>query len=251
MTRAALPTHLDLAIGRVPLLVVRNRRARRLALRICMAERALKLTLPQRLPLAQAQRFLDANAGWIAEQATLRLLPPVPFAPGVCLPVSGSEVQLQAGAGRLARRVGDVLLVPGAGDVFASRVRRWLKAEAQAVLEAESAEFAAKIGRVPAAVRVGDFRSRWGSCTADGRLAYSWRLLLAPVSVRRAVVAHEVAHLQEMNHSRNFWALATELLGAPHGPPRQWLRAHAPELMRYGAQVADSRAFATAAFSAS
>lgn len=236
MTRAALPTHLQLAGGLVPLQVVHSRRARRLGLRVCMATRTVRLTLPPRQSLARAAQFLAGNAGWLEAQAQARLLPPVPFRPGACLPVAGAPLRLAESDGRVVRLQGDALLVPGQGAVYEARVRRWLKSRAQSLLAAESHALAAGIGRVPADVRVGDFRSRWGSCAADGRLAYSWRLVLAPDFVRRAVVAHEVAHLLEMNHSARFWALATRLLGTSHTPARQWLRCHAPELMRYGAR---------------
>lgn len=253
MVREALPTHLQLAVGPVPLHVTHNRRARRLGLRICMATRAVQLTLPPRQSLARVQRFLADNRGWLEAQAAQRLLPPVPFVPGACLPVAGASLRLQCGSGRVVQQQGGALLVPGAGAVYDARVRRWLKQQAQARLAAESRAVAGRIGRQPADVRVGDFRSRWGSCSADGRIAYSWRLILAPEFVRQSVVAHEVAHLAEMNHSPRFWALATELLGTSHAPARQWLRRHAAELMRYGArdQAAESRALATAACNAS
>ena len=109
------------------------------------------------------------------------------------------------------------------------------KAEALALMAEETRALATCIGREVPEVRVGDPRSRWGSCAADGRIAYSWRLILAPEPVRRSVVAHEVAHLVEMNHGVRFWRLATDLLGEPHDAARGWLRANGPLLLSYGA----------------
>ncbi|MBF0394563.1 MAG: M48 family metallopeptidase, partial [Alphaproteobacteria bacterium] len=78
-----------------------------------------------------------------------------------------------------------------------------------------------------------DTRSRWGSCTAAGDLAFSWRLVLAPESVLDYVVAHEVAHLVEMNHSRDFWRLVLGM--APHAAQaRRWLKTNGAALHRYG-----------------
>lgn len=230
-----LPTQVALPVGTLPLLVSRNPRARRLSLRVCAASRSVKLTLPQHVSEAHALAFLERHRGWLAHQADARLPAPVPFAPGIRLPVAGAELLLAEGAGRIARHEGGRLLVPGEGALYAARVKRWLQTKARLLLEMETTAMAARIGRPVKAVRVGDFRSRWGSCAADGRIAYSWRLLLAPPHVRQAVVAHEVAHLLEPNHGRRFWATATLLLGRPHDEARHWLKANAPLLMRYGA----------------
>jgi len=254
---AGLPDALSLPGRLLPLQVSSNRQARRMSLRICMATRSLRLTLPPRTSRARALRFLEDQRGWIIAQAEKRLLPPIPFAPGVVLPVAGNDLLLQSCSGRLVRVAGDRLLVPGEGEVYAGRVRRWLQRRARDILDSETRALARRVDRPVQAVRVGEYRSRWGSCAADGRIAYSWRLIFAPDAVRRSVVAHEVAHLVEMNHGARFWALATELLGTPHDAARQWLRAHAPLLMRYGARefpLGDqdaARALAMASFNAS
>lgn len=208
-----------------------------MSLRICAATRSAKLTVPPRVGAARIKAFLEQQHGWLAHQAAVRLLPPVPFAPGARLPVAGGELLLAPGDGRSVRRDGDLLRVPGEGDLYAGRVKRWLRAEALCMLEPETRALAARLGHDVRCVQVGDFRSRWGSCSSDGRIAYSWRLLLAPPQVRAAVVAHEVAHLREPNHGDRFWQTATLLLGRPHDEARAWLRANGPQLMRYGARA--------------
>ena len=233
--RHGLPDSIQLAAGELPLKTVASPRARRLSLRLCVATRSIRLTVPAGVSKRDALAFLERHRDWLAREAAKRLLPPVAFAPGIRLPVAGAELLLVPGSGRLVRRDGDRLLVPGDGALFAGRTKRWLLAEAQRLLTVETAAMAARIGRPVRAVRVGDFRSRWGSCAPDGRIAYSWRLLLAPNHVREAVVAHEVAHLLEPNHGPRFWKTATLLLGRPHDEARQWLKANAPLLMRYGA----------------
>jgi predicted metal-dependent hydrolase len=85
-----------------------------------------------------------------------------------------------------------------------------------------------------ARVGVGDPLSRWGSCSSSGGIRYSWRLILAPDWVRRATVAHEVAHRVHMNHSPAFHALVADLLGADPKPARSWLRSNGPLLHRIG-----------------
>ena len=78
-----------------------------------------------------------------------------------------------------------------------------------------------------------DTRSRWGSCSADGKLSFSWRLVMAPEGVLDYVVAHEVVHLVERNHGSRFWDLVTRLTDDA-GTARAWLNAHGARLHRYG-----------------
>ena len=78
-----------------------------------------------------------------------------------------------------------------------------------------------------------DTKSRWGSCSSVGALSFSWRLILAPEPVLDYVVAHEVAHLVEMNHGPRFWKLVRTMVADP-AAQRAWLKRHRPELMSYG-----------------
>ena len=221
----------------LPLVVRVNPRARRMSLRVCTTSRSVRLTLPPRASRARALAFLEDQRGWIRRQASLRLPEPIPFAPGTVLPFGDEALTLAPDSGRLARREGDMLFVPGTGSLFEGRVRRWLKAEAQRAFEADTRALAARLGKPVQSVTIGDYRSRWGSCgqgPAGARISYSWRLILAPGFVQRAVIAHEVAHLAEPNHSSHFWDLATDLLGEPHTPARDWLRQNGPMLHGIG-----------------
>ena len=92
---------------------------------------------------------------------------------------------------------------------------------------------AAQIEKPIARVTVRDTKSRWGSCSARGCLSFSWRLVLAPESVVDYVVAHEVAHLAEMNHGPRFWRLVQSLT-PDCAAPRAWLNRHRNQLLAYG-----------------
>jgi predicted metal-dependent hydrolase len=94
-------------------------------------------------------------------------------------------------------------------------------------------EFAAAIDERPGRISLRDTVTRWGSCSPDGNLAFSWRLVLAPDSVFRYVVAHEVAHLRELNHGPRFWTLVRQLVGNSERP-RAWLSHYGAGLHRYG-----------------
>lgn len=226
-----------LTLAGLPVAISVNPRARRISLRLCSGTRTLRLTLPPRASRARALAFLAEQEAWVEREAAHRLPPATPFRPGVTLPFDGTDLLLAPGTGRRPVRLANTLHVPGTDSLYAGRVRRWLAAEAQTTLDAETRVLAARLGKQVRHVKVGDFKSRWGSCAPDGRIAYNWRLLLAPPAIRHAVVAHEVAHLAEPNHGPRFWALAEHLLGTPHAPSRAWLRKHGPSLHGYGVEV--------------
>ena len=127
------------------------------------------------------------------------------------------------GAGRGVQRLDDSLLVGGDAATLAPRLQAWLKTLARERLAAASDRHAAALGRNVTQISLRDARSRWGSCTAKGRLMYSWRLILAPPEVLDYVAAHEVAHLVQMNHSDAFWAVV-ERLYPGWQRQRDWLR---------------------------
>ncbi|MBI3453666.1 MAG: M48 family metallopeptidase, partial [Rhodospirillales bacterium] len=192
------------------------------------------LVLPRGVGLAEGMRFARDRRGWIASR--LAALPPrIAFAPGVVISCAGTPLTIRhAPAARgPVRREGDDLVVGGQDAHLARRVRDWLKAEARTTLAARSHAFAARLGARVRALRLADPKSRWGSCSADGNLSYSWRLILAPPTVMDYVVAHEVAHLAELNHGPRFWRLVADLVGDIDGP-RAWLRRSGASLLRYG-----------------
>ncbi len=91
------------------------------------------------------------------------------------------------------------------------RLADFLKREAKRDIEALVAKHTTTVGRRAKAIRYRDTVSRWGSCTSDGVLSFSWRIMMAPPAVIDYLVAHEVAHLKEMNHGPKFWKLCGEL----------------------------------------
>jgi predicted metal-dependent hydrolase len=106
---------------------------------------------------------------------------------------------------------GPTLIVYGDRLHLPRRVADFLKREARRDIEALVERHCGSIGRRAKAIRFRDTSSRWGSCTADGVLSFSWRIMMAPTPVINYLVAHEVAHLKEMNHGPNFWKLCEEL----------------------------------------
>ena len=215
--------------------IVRSPRARRVQLKFDPSSGRARLVLPRRAGLDRALAWAEDKADWLAEQRA-RLPAARPFAPGAVLPVADRDVTIvrEEGRRRALVRDGDRLLVAGPEETIARRVEAWLKRESLALLTQETAEFAAKAGVTVSHVAVGDARGRWGSCASSGAIRYNWRLLLGPGSVRRATVAHEVAHRVHMNHGPRFHALVAELFAADPTPARAWLRAHGAQLHWFG-----------------
>ncbi|MCW3834877.1 M48 family metallopeptidase [Sphingomonas canadensis] len=195
----------------------------------------VRLTLPARASLRSALAWAEEKRGWIAEQRA-RIAAPRPFAPGARIPFGDVELALawsEAGP-RTPRREGDALICGGPREGFERRIERWFKREALALLSAETTEFADRAGVRVASVGIGDPRSRWGSCASSGAIRYSWRLVMAPEYVRRATVAHEVAHRVHMNHGAAFHRLVELLLESDPAPARTWLRRNGAALHRIG-----------------
>jgi predicted metal-dependent hydrolase len=218
-----------------PVMLRVSPRARRLLLRLDAASRRFDLVLPPGLPPETALSFLEAQRGWIA--ARLDALPMrVPFAEGAIVPVLGVPHLICRDSNPAAPPVaiGDgEIRVRGAPEHIPRRVRDHLVRLARQELTHRARLDAARIGKEVTRVTVRDTKSRWGSCSAAGALSFSWRLILAPEPVLDYVVAHEVAHLAEMNHGPRFWKLVRTMVADP-AATRAWLKRHRAELLSYG-----------------
>lgn len=215
--------------------IIRKREARRMKLTVDPRSGAVRLVLPLRAALGPAMDWVEAHRGWIERQRA-RVPDPWPIVPGMIVPFAGQDYVLDWSDAhpRKPQLQGDRLVFGGPQDVMASRLLRWMRAEAKVLLEAETREIAGTAGIDVAEVSVGDPRSRWGSCSSNGNIRYSWRLILTPDHVRRATVAHEVAHRVHMDHSRAFHRLVASLNGGEPKAARSWLRAHGARLHWFG-----------------
>lgn len=199
----------------LPLSIVENPRAKRLTLRIQPGDRGLRVTVPLGMAQAEIDRFLARNETWLEQK--IAAMPDRPqVRPGIKLPIRGVNhtVVHQPGRGVTATRQGNggpELIVYGNAEHLPRRAADFLKKQAKAEIEPLVARHAGTIGKPAKSVRYKDTVSRWGSCSSAGNLSFSWRIAMAPPAVINYLVAHEVAHLRHMDHSRDFWALCEEL----------------------------------------
>jgi predicted metal-dependent hydrolase len=220
----------------LPVTFVRSQRARRVSLRVDTAHRRILLTAPLRMPRDMALGFAHVQGGWIA--ARLKRLPSArPFHDGAEVPVFGlpHRIRHRPEARGTVWREADEIHVAGHVAHLPRRLRDWLVKELQHRLVPLVQAKAAQVQRPVRRIGLRDSRSRWGSCSRDGGLSFSWRLVFAPPEVLDYLVAHEVAHLVHMNHGPRFWAQARALCDGPMEPPQAWLKAHGETLLQDGA----------------
>jgi hypothetical protein len=215
----------------IPVEIRRYARARSYRLRFDSRAEILRLSVPERASVKRAIAWAQGQQEWVAKQYSVcpeRII----LADGVTFPLEGCDVRIvwNPACPRAPQLDGDQLILGGPAESVGGRVLRWLKSRARETLTAETLEIAAREGLSVTSVAIGDPRSRWGSCAANGIIRYSWRLILAPSYVRRSTVAHEVAHLLHMDHSAAFHSAHARLLGENPAPARAWLRAHGVRL---------------------
>ena len=220
--------HLEVNGRSLPLTIRHDRRATRLTLRIEPGGRSLKMTVPSGLADREIRDFLDRHQAWLMTKLAR-------FRSDSAI-VEGGYVSIRGMAHRIERtgqirglteaivRDGDhVLRVSGLEEHLVRRIADFLKKEARRDLERLVTGHAATVGRRVKSLTLRDTRSRWGSCSADGALSFSWRIAMAPPHVIDYLAAHEVAHLREMNHGPAFWALCARLCPGTEEAKR-WLK---------------------------
>lgn len=207
----------------------RSARARRFTLSVRLGE--ARLTAPHAAPEHETRQFLLRHTGWLRE-ALARAPAREAVAVGAMIPVDGAMRRI-VDSGR--RRGPCALTEQGLAAPAAATgaaVAAWLKLRAQARIAPAAQRAAAVLGRPVGRISFRDTRSRWGSCTASGDLAFSWRLAMAPTAVQDYVAIHEAAHLVEMNHGPRYWALVTRLC-PDYRIHRAWLRSEGAGLHAY------------------
>jgi predicted metal-dependent hydrolase len=218
----------------------RLKRSRRRSIGFVIDEDGLVVTAPRWVTLADIDLALREKERWILlnlheMEGRRRATRHVSWEDGGSVPYLGSPLILRTAPAGARGRDAVVLdqenntltvsLPPAAGaKQMRDRVQAWLQAEARRIFNERSAIYAARLGVTPKGLRLSSAKTRWGSCNADGKILLNWRLVHFPVSSIDYVVAHELAHLREMNHGPRFWQTVGEIL-----PGFESARAHLAE----------------------
>jgi len=225
---------LDVAGRPMPLTIRQHERATRITLRIEPGGKALKMTVPRGLAAREVNAFLDRHQGWLMTKLA-KFSAETALGDGATIPIRGVPHRIRhtgslRGVTEAAEIDGKpVLNVSGLPEHTGRRIATFLKKQARADLDRLVVSHAAAIRAPFSSITMKDTRSRWGSCSSQGNLSFSWRIVMAPPSVIDYLAAHEVAHLKEMNHGPRFWALCKKL--CPHmEEAKAWLKRHGSQL---------------------
>ncbi len=221
-----------LTIGTPPITVElrRNAHAKRMTLRVSAVDGVPRLSLPKRGSLKAAKQFLCEQEAWLhghIAKTPERVL----ISEGLTISLYGEPFLLKTHRKPRVTLAPDTLFLPESRPAGCT-LEGFIKTRAKSVITNIAEADSTTLGKPFSKISLRDPRSRWGSCNSEGNLMFSWRLMLAPPEVLRYVVAHEVAHLREMNHSSAFWAEVASLM-PNYEAARQWLKQNGGQLHRY------------------
>lgn len=206
--------HILLGARIVPFALTRSGRR---TLGMTVDQRGLRVGAPRAMRLAEVEQFLRKNQNWILQKLddwraagrTPRLL----VCDGAALPLFGESWNLRVTRGPDLVRWCDGELMIEARDRTEPRdlLLRALRERALALFRERAAVLIRPLGRPLPRVALSNAQTRWGSCSSKSGLRVNWRLIHLPLRLTDYVVAHELAHLVEMNHSRRFWDVVERL----------------------------------------
>lgn len=219
-----------------PVELRRHKRAKRITLRVCPKDKLIRVTLPQRIGVHKAEDFIQSHQEWIEKKLSL-------FSnegSSDSLNLLGEKYTLKTDPLRRRAHIShsdrSIYIPP---ENAPKALKTAIIAYSKVCLAEMCADVADELGHSISAFSFRDPKTRWGSCSSQGKIMLSWRLILAPLEVARYVCIHEVCHLKHMNHSNNFWNLVASF-DPNYKANRKWLRTHGSQLYRLPSEELDS-----------
>lgn len=219
-----------------PIRVRRSTKARSISLSADPVKGEVRISLPRHASIREALHFTQSKSDWLADCFD-QMPAPVPIDHGTVVPFLGEDHQI-AWSTDYARKPlihGDEIRVGGPKDRVSDRLVNWMKAEAREKYAADLSDYCLAAQSEIPKLSIGDARRRWGSCSAHNAIRLNWRLIMAPPMVRRSVVAHEVAHLRHMNHSKAFYDHLDAIFEGDRKEADRWLKSYGNGLHLIGA----------------
>ena len=207
-----------------------NSNSRRITLRISSLDGKITLTGPSNLDFKEFKNFAESKKSWLKSKRK-SFENPILVSEETEIPILGIATKISSSEVKKPTRTGDVLYV-SKQKLASTQVKKYLIEICKIQLDYMCTEFSQRLGSKFNKITLRDTRSRWGSCSSDANLMFSWRLIMAPEDILAYVAAHEVAHLKHMNHSKDFWETVEYLFG-PYKKERAWLKQNGSTLHRY------------------
>ena len=205
--------------------------AQNYSLRISNSNREVKLIIPVNGSYKQALQFANSRENWIRTKLANHL-PEIILNYGSMLLYQGQELIIKPSQDKHITKTEREIFISGPESSISGKIKGYLKTKARDHLDYSSRKYSKKLGKQFKKITLRDTKSRWGSCTSDGNLMYSWRLIMAPPEILDYVTAHEVAHLSYLNHSKEFWNTVAFLL-PEFSDYQNWLKINGQLLQRY------------------
>ncbi|HCU34262.1 MAG TPA: hypothetical protein DGT21_02105 [Armatimonadetes bacterium] len=217
---------------RVPYSVCISKRARRTRLQVTPVD-GLVVTIPYGCDPAGVPEMLRSKAAWVLEHIEQITTPTAPairdggtvLFRGEEIPVHVTHLGAEAEASTVSYRNNEVFigLHPSHRDMAGHVFEQWIRANARNLIRREIASLDPERRFPYDRLYIRNQQTKWGSCSSRRNLSFNCRLVMAPPFVLRYIVAHELAHLKELNHSRSFWELVESLYG-DYSEPERWLK---------------------------
>ncbi len=229
---------IELAGKFYPIRVRRSARSRSVTVSADALKGEVRLGLPRHCNLREALNFAQSKSDWLAERFA-EAAPAVPIVSGANLPFMGDDhsITWSSKYPRKPKRQDGEIQLGGPENRIEYRIIEWLKEEAREEYKNDLERYCNRAGTDVPRLSIGDARRRWGSCSGKGSIRLNWRLIMAPSFVRRSVVAHEVAHLKHMDHSKAFYAHLDSIFDEDRKGADRWLKAHGSGLYLIGAKT--------------
>jgi predicted metal-dependent hydrolase len=220
-------------------------RSKRRSIGFLIEDEGLRITAPRWVTLGEIESAIREKQRWIfaklndrRERSTRRLQPQMQWRDGASLPYLGADITLHIVATHTAgisydpsiRQLTICLPADASEQQLKDRVQGWLQVEAKRLFSERLPIYAEKLGVNYRSFALSSAMTQWGSCTADGKIRLNWKLMHFALPQIDYVIAHELSHLREMNHSPRFWATVQSIF-PEFEDAKKTLRDHAPETL--------------------
>lgn len=216
----------------IPVHFIKNRAGRNIVLRpILIPEWSIRVSVPRGASQKNVLSFIEEKSEWLKNFFS-KQEHKIKVQEGIEIEFLGQKLSIKndkTGRYGVCIKEGDIW-VCGTEEMMEHRVRDFLKKEFLKYIKDEVKKINEKYPNKPSRITLRDTRSRWGSCSSDGNLSFSWRLCFAPESVIRYVIIHELSHLEYMDHSEQFWNLVRKLNGLGVERAKIWLSKNGTKL---------------------